>query len=150
MIMKRKFNAIVFMAIALVLGSLVYINSIFPKEFEAYFQPQFYNQFGPIAICIELFIAGIYLFRGHKKSNFALALFAFTALLDPIFDFTGLFTTNVPVYATIILVTCSFWSLYLAFSNTYNLGRISAAELIGSLVLGTIIELSFNYYFQFL
>ncbi|WP_338195454.1 hypothetical protein [Flagellimonas marinaquae] len=148
--MKRKLNAILFMAIALALGALFYANSIFPKNFEAYFKPQFYNQFGPIAICIELFIAGIYLFKGHKKSNFTLALFAFTAVLDPIFDLAGLFTSNVPVYATIILLGCSFWALYLAFSNTYNLGKISVPELIISFVLGTIIELSFNYYYQFL
>ena len=31
------------MAIALALGALFYANSIFPKDFEAYFKPQFYN-----------------------------------------------------------------------------------------------------------
>ncbi|HKL89758.1 hypothetical protein J4E06_15625 [Muricauda sp. NFXS6] len=146
---KRKLNAVVFMTIALVFGISFYLNSVFPQNFDAYFKPKYYGQFGPIAICVELFIAGIYLYKGDKKSNFALALFAFTSLLDPIFNLAGLFGSNVPIYATIIFVVCSIWSLYLAFSNTYNLGRISLLEVIGSFVLGVIIELSFNYFFQF-
>ncbi|MDF0716124.1 hypothetical protein PY092_08205 [Muricauda sp. 334s03] len=147
---KRKSNALVFMTIGLVLAIVFYQNSAFPKNPEAYFKPEYYNQFGPIAICIELLIAGIYLFQGHKKSNFALALFAFTALLDPIFNLVGLFGSNVPVYAAFIFVVCAIWSLYLAFSNTYNLGRISLLEVLGSFILGVIIELSFNYIYQFL
>ncbi|WP_127137961.1 hypothetical protein [Flagellimonas oceanensis] len=147
---KRKSNALIFMAIALVLAIVFYQNSVFPNNPEAYFNSKYYYQFGPIAICVELFIAGIYLFQGHKKSNFTLALFAFNALLDPIFNLIGLFDSNVPIYATIIFVVCAIWSLYLAFSNTYNLGRISLLEVLGSFILGATLELSFNYLFQFL
>lgn len=147
---KRKLNAVIFMTIALVFAIIFYSNSVFPQNLGAYFKPKYYGQFGPIAICIELFIAGFYLYKGDKKSNFALALFAFTSLLDPIFNLAGLFGSNVPIYATIVFIVCSIWSLYLAFSNTFNLGRIPLLEVIGSFALGVIIELSFNYFYQFL
>jgi len=147
---KRKLNAVVFMAFALVLGISFYLNSIFPQDFGAYFKSEYFYQFGPIAICVELFIAGIYLFKGHKKTNFALALFAFTALLDPIFNLAGIFSSIVPVYASLIFIICAIWSLYLAFTNSFKLGRISLLEVLGSFVLGVIIELSFNYFYQFL
>jgi hypothetical protein len=51
----------------------------YPENFVGYFKKSYYAHFGPLPICVELFVTAIYLFIGHKKSNFALALFAFTA-----------------------------------------------------------------------
>jgi hypothetical protein len=116
----------------------------FPPGLEGYFKREYYNQFGPLAISIELLIAGYYLFIGHKKTNFTLALFGFTALLDPFLDQIGLFNSIVPLYGTIILSICALLCLWLAFSNKYELKRLSNLGTFFSIILGVIVELFFN------
>ena len=54
----RKYIALIFMLIALVLGIIFFLDIRFPTGLEHYFKASYYNQFGPIAICIELLIAG--------------------------------------------------------------------------------------------
>jgi len=126
--------------------SVAFIMKIdFPKGFEAYFKREYYNQFGPLAISVELLIAGYYLLIGDKKTNFALALFGFTALLDPLFNQIGLFESIVPLYGTIVLSICALFCLWLAFSNRYNLKRISFFVALVSFILGCFVELFFNY-----
>ena len=142
----RKLIAIVFIALALVLGLIFYFSLEFPVGLEEYFKAEYYNQFGPIAICVELLTAGLHLFRKHRAANFTLALFGFTAILDPVFTAIGLFTSQVPLYATILFIVCAVVSLWLAISNTFGLGRISWPQLITSFILGVLIELAFNYY----
>lgn len=127
------------------LGVIFFLDISFPMELTGYFKSEYYSQFGPLAICIELFIAGIYLFIKHPKANFALALFGFTAILDPIFNLVGLFTSLVPLYAMILLVATALVSLWLAFTNAFQLGRISIIGALASLAMGTAIELFFNY-----
>ncbi len=141
----RKIIGLVFIILALVLGFIFFSNISFPKGLEAYFKTEYYSQFGPLAISIELLIAGIYLFIKHSKANFTLALFGFTALLDPIFNLTGLFTSIVPFYATVLFVCCAIIALWLAFSNTFKMGRISLLGALVSFILGNAVELFFNY-----
>ena len=133
------------MGIALVFGIIFYKKIDFPVGLAPYFNLDFYNQFGPIAICIELLIAGYYLLKKNPKANFMLALFGFTAVLDPIFNLSGLFTSQVPLYATIVFVLCALVSLWLAFSNTFGLGRITLIGALMSFLLGNALELFFNY-----
>lgn len=141
----RKIIASVFILIAVVLGVVFYSRLSFPAGLEYYFDSEYYNQFGPLAICVELLIAGYYLITGHSKTNFTLALFAFTAILDPIFSLLGLFTSIVPNYAMIIFICCAIVALFLAFTNTFKLGRISWVGAFLSFVLGSAVELFFNY-----
>ena len=141
---KRQLLATLFIIIALVLGVLLFLEINVPNELSGYFKSEYYNQFGPLAISVELLIAGYYLFVKHTKTNFVLAVFAFTALLDPIFNVTGLFTSLVPLYATIVFVCCALAALWLSFTNTFNLGRISMIAAFGSFILGTAVELFFN------
>lgn len=141
----RKIIASAFIIIALVLGTIFFSEIMFPKGLEGYFKIAYYSQFGPLAICVELLIGGFYLFLGHPKTNFTMALFAFTALLDPFFNLIGLFTTLVPVYAMVIFLCCAVIGLWLAFSNAFNLGRISFFGALGSFILGNAVELFFNY-----
>jgi hypothetical protein len=98
-----------------------------------------------LAISVELLIASYYLFFGHKKTNFALALFGFTALLDPLFNQLGLFDSILPLYGTIILSICGLLCIWLAFANPFDLKRLSRLVAILSLVLGVFVELFFNY-----
>jgi len=142
---KRKIISLLLLIIGLAL-SVAFITKIeFPKGFEAYFKREYYNQFGPLAISVELLIASYYLFIGHKKTNFTLALFGFTALLDPFFNQIGLFNSIVPLYGTIVLSICALLCLWLAFANTFKLKRLSHIAAILSVVLGILIELFFNY-----
>ena len=142
---SRKVVAIVFIVIAIVLGISFFIEIDFPIGIQPYLKKEFYVQFGPLAICIELLIAGFYLYNKHPQTNFTLALFGFTALFDPIFNSIGLFTSIVPIYAMALLTICSLAALWLAFSNTFQLGRISWIDLSVSFILGMAVELFFNY-----
>ena len=143
--MIRKIIAITFLLTALVLGIIFYQEVTLPSTLEGYFQSSYYNQYGPLAICVELLIAGYYLYVKHSKANFTLALFAFTALLDPIFNALGIFDSQIPLYAIFIFGACALVALWISFSNAFGLGRISLLGAFGSFVLGTAIELFFNY-----
>ncbi len=142
---KRKIISILLLIIGAALSVAFIVKIEFPQGFEAYFKREYYNQFGPLAISIELLIASYYLFIGHKKTNFTLALFGFTALLDPLFNQIGLFNSIVPLYGTIILSICALLCLWLAFANTFKLKRLSLLAAIVSVILGVCIELFFNY-----
>ncbi|MBC3846987.1 hypothetical protein H8K90_11395 [Winogradskyella echinorum] len=142
---KRRIISSILLIIGFAL-SVAFITKIeFPQGFEAYFKREYYNQFGPLAISVELLIASYYLFIGHKKTNFTLALFGFTALLDPFFNAIGLFNSIMPLYGTIVLSICALICIGLAFANTFKLKRLSRIAAILSVILGVIIELFFNY-----
>ena len=140
----RPILASLLILIAITLGVLFYSTIVFPSTLEGYFKKAYYNQFGALAISIELLMAGFYLFIRYPKTNFAMALFAFTAVLDPIFHTVGLFTSQVPLYASILLVGCAMVAFWVAFTNAYGTGRISFIGALGSFLLGVLIELFFN------
>ena len=142
----RKLIAALFVLIALVLGVIFYSELNLPVHLEGYFKREYYNQLGGLAICVELFVAGLYLSMNNPKANFALALYGFTALLDPVFNAVGLFETNVPVYGTVIFAICAIPAFWIAFTNAFDLGRISWLSAIGSFLFGLAIELFFNYW----
>lgn len=142
---KRGIISWVFIMIALVLGVIFFLKLEFPIGLDTYFKKSYYGQFGPLAISVELLIAGFYLYREHPKTNFALALFGFTALLDPLFNFMGLFASNVPLYGTIIFSVCAIFALWIALSNTFKLKKISLIAVFISFALGLMVELFFNY-----
>ncbi len=142
---KRKIISLLLLIIGLALSVAFIIKIEFPQGFEAYFKREYYNQFGPLAISVELLIASYYLLIGHKKTNFTLALFGFTALLDPLFNQIGLFNSIVPLYGTIVLSICALVCLWLAFANTFKLKRLSRTAAILSVALSVFVELFFNY-----
>ena len=143
---SRKILAGLFILTALVLGSIFYSQLDIGLALGRYFQKEYYSQFGPLAICVEMLVAGIHLFGKHRATNFSLALFAFTAILDPVFNVIGLFDTNVPVYGTVIFILLALPALWIAFTNTYGLGKISWIKAVLSFVFGVLIELFFNYW----
>ncbi len=144
--MSRKIIALTFMILALILGVVFFKQIRFPASLEGYFRPEYYNQFGPMAICVELLVSGLYLFISHRKANFALALFGFTVFLDIFFNAIGFISSLVPLYATTLFAFSAVMALWLAFTNTFNLGRISLWAALGSFILGNAIELFFNYW----
>jgi hypothetical protein len=142
---KRRTIALSLLIIGIALSVAFIMKIDFPQGFEFYFKREYYNQYGPLAISVELLFASYYLFIGHKKTNFTLALFGFTALLDPFFNQIGLFNSIVPFYGAMILAICAVLCLWLAFSNTFKLNRLSRLGALFSVVLGLIVELFFNY-----
>ena len=136
------------LSIAYILVGLTLCIIFYPKinyrDFEAYFQIGFYRQFGQIVIAVELIIAGIHLILKHKKTNFTMALFGFTAVLDPIFNYFGLLSSNVPLYGTILFLIFAVISFWIAFSDAFDSGKISIFNVVLSLILGVVIELFFN------
>ena len=141
-----KIIAVVFLLVALALGIYFYRAIEMPFRFDYYFTREFINQLGPLTICVELLVAGIYLYLKHPKANFTLALYGFTALLDPVFNVLGIFSSNVPMFGTVIFIICAIPALWFAFTNSFNLGKISFLSAFGSFVFGVAIELFFNYW----
>lgn len=142
---KRKIISLLLFIVGFALSVAFLLKIEFPQGFEAYLKRTYYNQFGPLVISVELLIASYYLFLGHKKTNFTLALFGFTALLDPLFNQIGLFNSLVPLYGTIILSVSALLCLWLAFANTFKLKRLSHLAAVLSVVLSVFVEFFFNY-----
>ncbi len=142
---KRKTTALILLSIALGLSVIFLLNIEFPEGFAGYFKRAYYNQFGPLALSVELLIAGYYLFKADKNANFTLVLFGFTALLDPLFNVIGLFNSIVPLYATIVLAVCGIFCLRFAFVNTFKLKPLSPLLTLAGVVLAVLVELFFNY-----
>jgi hypothetical protein len=142
----RKSIAIIFFLIAMVMGIVFYQNLNLPESIDGYFKQSYYGQLGALAIAVELAISAYYLFRGNRKANFYLALFGFTAILDILFHISGLLTSNVPIYGMIIFGLCAIISFYIAFSNSFNLGKITLWGALLSFVIGNAIEWFFNFY----
>jgi len=142
---ERKITALVLLIVALIIIIAFLLEVEFPQGCETYFKRDYYKQFGPLAIGLELLFGSYYLLVGDEKTNFALALFGFTALLDPFLDQIGLFESIVPLYGKIILSICGLFCLWLAFKNIFKLKRISFEAAFASFILGSFVELFFNY-----
>ncbi|MEL6303540.1 MAG: hypothetical protein AAGL29_04025 [Bacteroidota bacterium] len=140
----RIFIALGFISIGLAFSLIFFTQIEFPTEVRTYFRTGTYDKFGPLVISVEMVVAGASLLFSKSKANFALAIFGFTALLDPFFNLTGIFTSLVPTYATLVFVFCAIISLWIAFTDTFDTGRIKLFEVLKSFVLGTAIELFIN------
>lgn len=143
--MPQKLLSTIYILTGLIFSIVFYESMVFSEDPSAYFKPEFYWQFGKLVLGIELIIAGIHLFQGHKKTNFTMALFGFTAVLDPVFNYFGILSSNVPLYGSIVFIGFAIVSFYIAFTNAYNSGKISIKNVVFSFLLGLIIELFFNY-----
>lgn len=144
--MKRKILSIIYILSGIILLFIFYRDISFSITPDFYFNSEFYRQFGRVVLPVELTIAGLHLLIKHRKTNFAMGLFGFTAVLDPIFNYTGLFSTNIPIYGSIIFLCFAAISFKIVFSNAFETAKISMINLLVSFILGVIIELFFNYY----
>ncbi|WP_116106230.1 hypothetical protein [Lewinella sp. IMCC34191] len=142
--LKRKIVAALLLVLALWLGIDALGHIRFPVGLEGYFQPAYYRQFGPLALCVELFIAGGYLFVRHRKANFALALFGFTVILEIVKNLLGGYAGGALLFPSVLIGAAGIAALWMAFSNVFSIGRISFLAALGSFVLGTVIESFFT------
>ncbi len=143
---KRKIIALLLLIVGAFLSVAFLLNIQFSQGFETYLKREYYNQFGPLTISVELLVAGYYLFIKHEKTNFVLVLFGLTALLDPLFNLIGLFDSLMPLHGTIMLLICALLCLWLAFSNTFKLSGMTILKTTVSVILGVMTELFFNYF----
>ena len=143
---RRKLVAIGFGILAISLGIIFYLKVATPHHFGEYFTKAYYGQFGAIAICVELLAAAYYLFVGHKKTNFAMALFGFTVVLNSILNVFGLGTVSIAILIMSVLLVSAGVAFYIAFTNAFYLGKISILNVIFSFVLGNLIAFYFNYF----
>ncbi len=150
----RKSIGITFSVIA-ALFSVIFIvqsnlrfdfNDYFDFSLKSYFSLDYLRQITPLVICLILLYGGILLLIKPSKSNPVLALFGFTVLEDVIFSWLGIITINFPTHVVAIFFCCALLALWVAFSNTINLKRLSFKEGVSSLIIGTLIN-AFSYYF---
>lgn len=140
----RKIIATVFILISLGLGIAFYGILEKPDSLEGYFLKSYYGQFVGVALCVELFIGGCYLYMSHKKTNFTLALFGFTAVLDIVYNLIGLTTYGIPTFGVIIIAPCVLGAFWIAFSNAFDLGKIGLKWAVVSFVMGNVVEFFFT------
>ncbi len=150
----RKIIGITFSIIA-ILSSLIFITQsnlsfdfkeYFDFSLKSYFSLAYLRQITPLIISLILLYGGILLIIKPSKSNPVLALFGFIVLEEVIFNWLDIITINFPAYIVLIFFCCALLALWIAYSNTINLKRLSFQEGISSLILGTLIN-AFSYYF---
>ncbi len=150
----RKIIGITFSIIAVLFSVIFVIQSNLSIDFKeyfdfslkSYFSLAYLRQITPLLISLILLYGGILLIIKPSKSNPVLALFGFTVLEEVIFNWLDIITINFPAYVVAIFFCCALLALWIAFSNTINLKRLSFKEGVTSLILGTLIN-ACSYYF---
>ncbi len=151
----RTIIGIVFSITAIVFGSIYMANSEFNFDLGAYFDYSLKSYFSlefiwkitPLLICAILLYGGLLLIFKPSKSNLVLALFGFTVLEELFFSSLGIISIDFPYYLTSLFMCIALFALYIAYSSKVNLHRISFKDGLGSLVMGTLINLS-SYFFN--
>lgn len=135
---SRKTLSIIFGAVSI--GLIVYFFSIkqFKVEFQMYFKPEFYLSFSIFIISVMLLDASISLYRNSERSNLALAIFGYTALLEILFDLIGVTPQNLPLFTYFLLLVCAIPCIWIAHTDTYETGKLSRLGLAISLAIGAI------------
>lgn len=143
---NNKIIGFVFSIIALVFIVIFILRIDFSIQLESYFSLKYYFQYTPIVISFLLFFSGVFLIRKHRRTNFILALFGFDVLEELTFNWFGLTTSLLPTFAMGIFLCLAIVSMWVAFTNPFNLNKISYKEVISSIVIGAILSLM-PYYF---
>jgi hypothetical protein len=149
----RKIIGFIFSIIAVLFSILFLINSDLSIDFKeyfdfslkSYFSLEYLMQITPLIICLILLYGGILLIIKPSKSNPVLALFGFTVLEEIVFSWFDIIAIGFPAYVVTVFFCCALLSLWIAYSNTINLKRLSLKEGISSLILGTLINVT-SYY----
>lgn len=142
---KSTIVGVIMATTALVLGVIYFIRIEFSIQLESYFSLAYVMQFTPLIISLMLFISGFMLVKKMPKANFYLALFGADALEEVIFHWFGLINSNLGTYAMLLFFFIALAALWMAYSNVFNLKKMSLKEVVLSIVLGALISL-FPYY----
>lgn len=134
----RKITGAVYAITALIYSVIFALKLDFSIQLQSYFTLEYYMQFVSLIVSMMLLFAGIYLYLKKLKTNFTLALFGHTVLEEVLFDWIEITTSNLPIYAIPIFLLFAIVALWFAYSNTFNLKRLSYKEVIVSLLFGAI------------
>ena len=123
------------------LAGLVIFASLFSNidlmvDLPTYFKPEYYNQFSPLILCALLINAGVFIILKHKRTNFSLAMFGYTALEELLFRAIGLSQNLWPTWLIISFLLLGGICVFLAHRNPYKLKALSIRDLIVSLAFG--------------
>ncbi len=149
----RKIIGIIFSIIAIVFGSIFIakfefstdLGTYFDYSLKSYFSLEYFWNITPLIICAILLYGGLLLIFKPSKSNPVLALFGFTVLEEAIFSSLGIISMDFPNYLTVLFMCIALFTLYIAYSSKINLHRLSFKDGLGSLVMGTLINMSFYF-----
>ena len=123
------------------LAGLVIFASLFSNidlrvDLPTYFKPKYYNQFSPLILCALLITAGVFIILKHKRTNFYLAIFGYTALEELLFRAIGLPQNLWPTWLIISFLLLGGACVFLAHRNPYKLNALSVRDLVLSLAFG--------------
>lgn len=141
----RKIIGLVFLTVAVITVGIFITRTEFSIQLQAYLSYKYYMQFAPYVISIMLFYGGVYLFRKNPKANFALAIFGYTILEAVTLDWTGISSSNLGIYTTIMFVICAIAALWIAHSNSFQLRILSLKEVVVSVLVGALESLLLYY-----
>ncbi|MGK0316509.1 MAG: hypothetical protein ACI86M_002744 [Saprospiraceae bacterium] len=150
----RKIIGTIFSIIAILFSIIFIIQSNLSFDFKeyfdfslkSYFSLDYLRQITPLVLCLILLYGGLLLIIKPSKSNPVLALFGFTVIEEIVFDWFDIITISFPAYVIVVFLCCALLALWIAYSSTINLKRLSFKEGVSSLILGTLIN-AFSYYF---
>lgn len=142
---KSTVVGVIMATTALVMGAIYFIRIDFSIQLESYFSLAYLMQFTPLIISLMLFIGGFLLVKRMPKANFYLALFGADTLEEVIFHWFGLINSNLGSYAMFLFFFIALAALWMAYSNVFNLKKMSIKEVLLSIALGALISL-FPYY----
>ncbi|MFT4848391.1 MAG: hypothetical protein ACI83B_000922 [Sediminicola sp.] len=140
----RKIIGYTFSIIAVLFSLIVLINSDVNIDFKeyfyfsikSYFSLEYLRKITPLIICSILLYGGIILILKPPKINPVLALFGFTVLEKIAFSWFDIIAIGFPVYVVAVFFCCALISLWIVYSDTINLKRLSLKEGVFSLILG--------------
>jgi hypothetical protein len=92
-----------------------------------------------------LLFAGVFVYIKKDNANFALSLFGLTTLEEIFFSWLGLITNYLPAYAIAPFFCCAVITLLIAYSNVFELKRLSISETIFSFLIGAIVSFLPNF-----
>jgi hypothetical protein len=130
----------------------------FSIRLESWLSQEYWVQFMPLVSGILLLIAGILSIFERPNANFTLVLFGHTISEEIIFGWLGLTNFSASLFSSIGLKNINFpdyaifWffglsliSLFIAYTNTLNLRRISLKEGLVAAVIGVVVSFLPNF-----
>ncbi len=129
----------------LILG-IIFISKIeFSIQLKSYFSFSYLMQFMPLVISPMLLIGGFMLIKRLPNTNFILALIVMDILELAFCDWVGLINSNLPAWAMMLFFCMALGAIWISYSNSFNLKRLSLKDIALSIVFGTLLSL-FSFY----
>ncbi len=138
---KNKLIGLGFSIIASIFCVVFALQTDLEIGLKSYLSLDYLMQLTPLIISVMLLAGGVFLIIKHAHAIPALALFGFTALEDIIFNWFGITTSYLPIYAIVVFFCCALIALWIVYSNMFDIKRLSVKEGALALIFGTAVNL---------